>query len=69
MTMSAIRQKQQSYQNEAHWRMIKYRVEPVMCKTFGCGKELTLEEQMAGDHCHQHCDQKEIDIMNVLKFK
>jgi len=30
------------------------RQEPVICKHFGCGKHLTLNEQLAGDHCREH---------------
>jgi len=43
--------------------------EPVICKHFGCGKRLFLNEEMFGDYCREHSIKKETDILNVIKFK
>ena len=47
------------------------RSEPVVntCAKFGCGKELSLTEALAGKHCTRCANEKPINIMKVLKFK
>lgn len=42
--------------------------EPAICKTFGCGKHLTLEERRCGDRCLDHLGIKKVDVMRVIKF-
>jgi hypothetical protein len=34
-----------------------YKGEKVICKQFGCGKTLTLEERLCSDRCN-HCNSK-----------
>lgn len=67
--MSTTNTRQEEDQSEMHQRMIKYKIEPEICKHFGCGKHLTPEESRHGDYCMQHLGKKKIDIMNVFKDK
>lgn len=43
--------------------------EPATCRTFGCGKTLTMQESLFGDVCINCQQVKRVDIMSVLKFK
>jgi len=57
-------------QQDMHHQIVLYtEPEPVICKWFGCGKTLTAREQVFGDRCQDHTEQKKIDIMMVLKYE
>lgn len=49
--------------------IVQMKGEPEICKSFGCGKHLTLEEIRFGDKCREHSIKKETDILNVIKLK
>lgn len=38
------------------------------CKAFGCGKKLTLSEELCGKYCTGCTGSKKVDIMRVLKM-
>lgn len=40
--------------------------EPVCCSHFGCGRTLTLQEQLAGDRCVNHQRRKQQDITLII---
>ncbi len=44
-------------------------VERIICTHFGCGKQLTLQESLAGTRCVNHLKQEPIDITKIIKFK
>ncbi len=39
------------------------------CKKFGCGKQLTLADDLCSKYCINCSGVKKIDIMQVLKMK
>lgn len=43
--------------------------EPAVCKHFGCGKHLSLEESKYGDRCREHSVERETDIMMRIKME
>ncbi len=43
--------------------------EKIICKKFGCGKELTITEHLAGDYCATHSGEIKIDISLVIMGK
>lgn len=44
-------------------------IEPEVCKSFGCGKILSLEESRCGGRCRKHSIVEKMDIVNVIKFR
>ena len=48
---------------------LKVPPEPAICKEFGCGKHLTREEQLCGDHCSKHAKKVDVDIMLIIKME
>lgn len=45
------------------------KIEPEVCKVFGCGKQLSLQESRCGDRCREHSIVDKMDIVNVIKFR
>lgn len=67
--MSTIEDRNREDQLEFNKHRLNSKSEPVVCKKFGCGKLLTLEEQRYGDRCKQHWDETKTDIMHVAKLE
>lgn len=42
--------------------------EPIVCRHFGCGKHLSLLEQLHGNHCYEHQKVEKVDINKVLSY-
>lgn len=68
---SAIRTLSNSNEEQEHLRsvaLMEVKV-PVVCKMFGCGKHLSIQEQLFGDYCPDHGRPKKFDITKVIKFE
>lgn len=42
--------------------------ETAICSSFGCGKKLTIQEQLYGKKCIQCSKEKKIDITKAIRF-
>lgn len=60
-----IRQDQQEMQE---YRRLHTKAEPVICAHFGCGKQLSLEEQLCGTKCISHSKEQKTDIMLIIRW-
>lgn len=43
-------------------------VERRCCSEFGCGRQLTMTESLAGDKCITHMDKKKIDPTRFVDY-
>lgn len=39
-----------------------------MCSKFGCGRELTLSESLAGKKCTEHMKEKKVDATSFIHY-
>lgn len=56
--MNATDKRQYDDQDDLHVYMLNERGEPAVCKIFGCGRTLSLHEQLHGDCCTLHNSEK-----------
>lgn len=61
----------EAYDMEKHLEEIRFdtKGEPEICRHFGYGKSLTMEESRFGNTCADHNKKERIDTTMVLKFK